>query len=75
MRAHAYGGLGFRVRVSESSLYSLFIPPEPSLLWRDDRLFLSSVYRCGYVVTIVVMVCCGHRSGCREADGVADAPL
>jgi hypothetical protein len=51
MRAHAYGGLGFRVRVSESSLYSLFIPPEPSLLWRDDRLFLRpcvSVWLCGY---------------------------
>ena len=62
MRARAYGGLGYRVRVSESSLYSLFIPPEPSLLWRDYRLFLRIVcigvvmWLCLWLLFLVIIV-------------------
>ena len=74
MRARAYGGLGFRVRVSESSLYSLLIPSNYPPVTR------RSILRPAMCIDVVMWLCLWlwlmcHRLGRREADGVADAPL
>ena len=73
MRARAYGGLGFRVQVSESSLYSLLIPSNYPPVTRRSILSMECIGVVKLLCLWLWLVC--HRLGRREADGVADAPL